>query len=90
MNILIKLTCLVGLVIAPILGDGHDAKAHHVEEQQKEIRVEVTNSIEGETIATITTITTKNGEISETIQEIVGSQEMIDSTLNKIKGLMKE
>ena len=24
MNILIKLTCLVGLVIAPILGDGHD------------------------------------------------------------------
>ena len=30
MNILIKLTCLVGLVIAPILGDGHeeDPKAH--------------------------------------------------------------
>ena len=52
--------------------------------------MEVTNSIEGETIATITTITTKNGEISETIQEIVGSQEMIDSTLNKIKGLKKE
>jgi K(+)-stimulated pyrophosphate-energized sodium pump len=24
MNILIKLTCLVGLVIAPILGGGHD------------------------------------------------------------------
>ena len=90
MNILIKLTCLVGLVIAPILGDGHDAKAHNVEEQQKEIRVEVTNSIEGETIATITTITTKNGETSETIQEIVGSQEMIDSTLNEIKALKKE
>ncbi|GIR50412.1 MAG: hypothetical protein CM15mP59_1540 [Flavobacteriaceae bacterium] len=26
MNILIKLTCLVGLVIAPILGDGHMPK----------------------------------------------------------------
>ncbi|WP_166922904.1 sodium-translocating pyrophosphatase [Flavobacterium poyangense] len=25
MNILIKLTCLIGLVIAPILGEGHDA-----------------------------------------------------------------
>lgn len=25
MNILIKLTCLVGLVIAPILGEGHDS-----------------------------------------------------------------
>ena len=90
MNILIKLTCLVGLVIAPILGDGHGAQAHQAEEQQKEIRVEVTNSTEGETIATITTITTKNGETSETIQEIVGSQEMIDSTLNEIKGLEKE
>jgi K(+)-stimulated pyrophosphate-energized sodium pump len=90
MNILIKLTCLVGLVIAPILGDGHGEQAHHVEEKQKEIRVEVTNSTEGETIATITTITTKNGETSETIQEIVGSQEMIDSTLNEIKGLEKE
>ncbi len=31
MNILIKLTCLVGLVIAPILGDGHgnDTKSGH-------------------------------------------------------------
>ena len=90
MNILIKLTCLVGLVIAPILGDGHGAQAHQVEEQQKEIRVEVTNSTEGETIATITTITTKNGETSETIQEIVGSQEMIDSTIKEIKGVKKE
>ena len=52
--------------------------------------MEVTNSTEGETIATITTITTKNGETSETIQEIVGSQEMIDSTLNDIKVLKKE
>jgi K(+)-stimulated pyrophosphate-energized sodium pump len=90
MNILIKLTCLVGLVIAPILGDGHGVQAHQVEEQQKEIRVEVTNSTEGETIATITTITSKNGQTSETIQEIVGSQEMIDSTLLEIKGQKKE
>ena len=90
MNILIKLTCLVGLVIAPILGDGHSAQAHQVEEHQEEIFVNVTNSPEGETIATITTVTTKNGETSETIQEIVGSQEMIDSTLNEIKGLKKE
>ena len=81
---------MVGLVIAPILGDGHDAQAHQVEEHQKEIRVEVANSTEGETIATITTIMTKNGETSETVQEIVGSQEMIDSILNEIKGLEKD
>jgi len=30
MNILIKLTCLIGLVIAPILGEGHNEI--HVEE----------------------------------------------------------
>ena len=90
MNILIKLTCLVGLVIAPILGDGHSAQAHQVKEEKKEVRVEVSSTTEGETIATITTITTKNGETSETIQEIVGSQEMIDSTLNEIKGLEKK
>ena len=89
MNILIKLTCLVGLVIAPILGDGHSAQAHQVKEEQKEVRVEVSSTTEGETIATITTIITKNGETSETVQEIVGSQEMIDSTLNEIKGLEK-
>ncbi len=29
MNILIKLTCLVGLVIAPILGDGHGSENGH-------------------------------------------------------------
>ena len=29
MNILIKLTCLIGLVIAPILG-GHSAESNHV------------------------------------------------------------
>ena len=36
MNILIKLTCLVGLVIAPILGDGHG----HEESTSSEVRVE--------------------------------------------------
>ena len=40
MNILIKLTCLVGLVIAPILGDGHDTHAAG-EATQTEVRREV-------------------------------------------------
>jgi len=37
---LIKLTCLVGLVIAPILGDGHDTHAAD-EATQTEVRREV-------------------------------------------------
>ena len=32
MNILIKLTCLVGLVIAPIMGDGHGSDANELQE----------------------------------------------------------
>ena len=36
MNILIKLTCLIGLVIAPILGGHTDAKAH---ETSKELKI---------------------------------------------------
>ncbi|WP_075344224.1 sodium-translocating pyrophosphatase [Tenacibaculum agarivorans] len=39
MNILIKLTCLVGLVIAPILG-GHSSKKHGDTEVKKEMKIE--------------------------------------------------
>ena len=50
MNILIKLTCLVGLVIAPILGElhgnGHDNTVPTVEnEPKKEIQVEATEDL---------------------------------------------
>jgi len=43
MNILIKLTCLVGLVIAPILGGGHESQAttgnaEHAMEIRKEVK----------------------------------------------------
>jgi K(+)-stimulated pyrophosphate-energized sodium pump len=40
MNILIKLTCLIGLVIAPILG-GHAAEEYATKEINKEISLEV-------------------------------------------------
>lgn len=43
MNILIKLTCLIGLVIAPILGGGHESPVDHtvlLEEPVQEIIVE--------------------------------------------------
>ncbi|CAL2093610.1 sodium-translocating pyrophosphatase [Tenacibaculum sp. 190524A02b] len=40
MNILIKLTCLVGLVIAPILG-GHASKDHAHNKPEKEIKIEL-------------------------------------------------
>jgi K(+)-stimulated pyrophosphate-energized sodium pump len=49
MNILIKLTCLVGLVIAPILGKHSGAAHSEKSEIKKEIRTENVNGTQGET-----------------------------------------
>jgi len=52
MNILIKLTCLIGLVIAPILG-GHSATTHKTISNsiQKEIKIEFTENGNDDTSA---------------------------------------
>lgn len=62
MNILIKLTCLVGLVIAPILGEIYTGTSHETVQVQKEVVITVdengtetrteTSSVEGETETT--------------------------------------
>ncbi|WP_299124086.1 sodium-translocating pyrophosphatase [uncultured Tenacibaculum sp.] len=82
MNILIKLTCLVGLVIAPILG-GHTSDSHATNEVKKEIKVEM-KSTDGETaVAVVTTSKTENGEtISET--------ETIEGTVKEVKQKVEE
>jgi len=53
MNILIKLTCLIGLVIAPILGQHSDAKPHG-EEIKKEIHIGITEKNKELSMKTIT------------------------------------
>ena len=53
MNILIKLTCLIGLVIAPILGQHSDAKPHG-EEIKKEIHIGITEKNKDLSMKTIT------------------------------------
>jgi K(+)-stimulated pyrophosphate-energized sodium pump len=62
MNILIKLTCLVGLVIAPILGEIHTGTSHETVQVRKEAVITVdengtetrteTSSVKGENPAT--------------------------------------
>ena len=97
MNILIKLTCLVGLVIAPILG-GHGMETATVatapvqtevkKEVQKEVRVEVEAQDDSDQMkATITTITTKDGETVEDVQVIEGTKEEIESAIQAQKEL---
>jgi K(+)-stimulated pyrophosphate-energized sodium pump len=66
MNILIKLTCLVGLVIAPILG-GHSTETA-LAEVEEEITVEMTKENADMATATVQYSTLKEGEkVSETI-----------------------
>ncbi|CAM1368208.1 putative K(+)-stimulated pyrophosphate-energized sodium pump [Tenacibaculum sediminilitoris] len=78
MNILIKLTCLVGLVIAPILG-GHST---HTKESHKEVKVEIKSTDDEKATAVVTTTKTENGEtISET--------ETIEGTVEEVKQKVK-
>ncbi|MGS2727607.1 sodium-translocating pyrophosphatase [Psychroserpens sp. BH13MA-6] len=60
MNILIKLTCLVGLVIAPILG-GHSSETALADDME-EVQVEMTVASKELAQATITYTTIENGE----------------------------
>ncbi|MGB5819648.1 MAG: sodium-translocating pyrophosphatase [Saonia sp.] len=60
MNILIKLTCLIGLVIAPILG-GHTTEETEMADETDAVRVEM-NVADGDmTEATVTYTTSANG-----------------------------
>ncbi|WP_419212494.1 sodium-translocating pyrophosphatase [Maribacter sp. X9] len=61
MNILIKLTCLIGLVIAPILG-GHTEEGMAVETSDKEISIDLDVESADLAEATITYSTVVNGE----------------------------
>jgi len=64
MNILIKLTCLIGLVIAPILG-GHSETKSHSKETKKEVKVEITQTSEEVETSKITTTKTIDGIVTK-------------------------
>ena len=86
MNILIKLTCLIGLVIAPILGGhaDHDTVSHS--EVFKEIRVEVSATADDQenVEATVVAITKENGEVVTTTQTIEGSEKEVQDKIDAI------
>ena len=87
MNILIKLTCLVSLVIAPTLNlDGHTSESVVKEDQiKKEIRVEVQSTESDQMEATITTTTTEGGEVKVETKVIEGTEEEIQASIVEIK-----
>lgn len=83
MNILIKLTCLIGLVIAPILG-GHSEEGANLNEIKSEVNVEVTATNNNDLIAA-TIITTKsvNGETVTETETFNGTIEEIEAKAEK-------
>ena len=97
MNILIKLTCLIGLVIAPILGGHTEAISTIKEEVKKEIQVTVNSQNDQLASAIIVSTKTVNGKtftetetISGTLEEIekrakeIGDIESVDIKENKV------
>ena len=85
MNILIKLTCLVGLVIAPLLGSHAAPQAQLIKEEvRKEIRVEVNSDDQGQMEAVIKTTTTENGETVVAEKVISGTEEEIQAAVEQI------
>ena len=90
MNILIKLTCLIGLVIAPILG-GHSTghhNAHEVSSNEIQISVDMKydkSNIDSEEVnATVKLVTDKNGKVTSEEFEFSGSEIEVNKKVNKI------
>jgi K(+)-stimulated pyrophosphate-energized sodium pump len=83
MNILIKLTCLIGLVMAPILGSGsHTISDNAVmhEEVSKQIMIEK-SSVNGTVVGTVTT--TVNGEVETQVFE--GTDAEVQAKIDELK-----
>ncbi len=86
MNILIKLTCLIGLVVAPILG-GHEAETVAASNEiKKEIKVEVNSENQNLAQATVTiSKTDKNGKVIESIEKFKGTPDEVKASLEEIE-----
>ena len=77
MNILIKLTCLIGLVLAPLLGDAHSAE----EVLQVDVRMERTDN--GLAKATMTVVSSKDGQEREEIKVFEGSEAEVNAAIER-------
>ena len=85
MNILIKLTCLIGLVIAPILG-GHSTEHHDSHEVSiKEVQISVVNKSDESDKVSATVKLTKDhdGKIITEEIEFTGSEEEVKVKVDK-------
>ena len=93
MNILIKLTCLIGLVIAPILGGHANSESHSsMDPVSHEVNVEVnaTSSEEDNMTAEINIVTNKDGVETEVNATIDGTESEVKKTVKDLVAEAKE
>ena len=97
MNILIKLTCLIGLVVAPILG-GHgsennlhsdtnievtvNATSDQDSKAVKDVRVNMTKNDDGSFSAVVTYSVTENGKTTSKEESFNGTEEEVDNAVD--------
>jgi K(+)-stimulated pyrophosphate-energized sodium pump len=84
MNILIKLTCLIGLVLAPLLGDAHSSDANVL---QVDVRMERTD--EGLAKGTLTVVTSEAGKEIEKVKVFEGSEEEVKTAIQNAEKALK-
>ena len=90
MNILIKLTCLIGLVIAPILGL-HSENATAMNTQEVEINVSIDTDYSEYATASITSVTTKNGVETIVKKSYYGTEDEVEKLIeDRIKEVKKK
>ena len=80
MNILIKLTCLIGLVIAPILG-GHTEEGMAMETSAKEISIDMNVESADLAEATVTYSTMLNGKATTEKVTYTGTKAEVEANL---------
>ncbi len=95
MNILIKLTCLIGLVLAPILGGHTESDIPHTEETAavyqsgeemftREMKVDMYEK-DNETVADVEVITNKNGEEKSETYTFKGTEAEVKAQIENLK-----
>ena len=90
MNILIKLTCLIGLVVAPILG-GHSEEASAMNTKEVEINVSIDTSDSEYATASITSVTTQNGVETIVKKSYYGTEDEVEKLIEeRIKEVKKK
>ena len=82
MNILIKLTCLIGLVIAPILG-GHSEESSAMTTHEVEFNVSIDAVGTENATASITSVTTENGVEIIKKKSYYGTEDEVEKLLEE-------